>query len=70
MSSQGFDIVRFVCLVVFLPFNRTGKPGDREAWWAAVYGVTQSRTRLKRLSSSSRCIEVSDLNFNLHFFNV
>ena len=23
------------------------------AWWAAVYGVTQSRTRLKRLSSSS-----------------
>ena len=22
------------------------------AWWAAVYGVTQSRTRLKRLSSS------------------
>ena len=24
------------------------------AWWAAVYGVTQSRTRLKRLSSSSR----------------
>ena len=29
-------------------------PRDREAWWAAVYGVTQSRTRLKRLSSSSR----------------
>ena len=26
---------------------------DRGAWWAAVYGVTQSRTRLKRLSSSS-----------------
>ena len=24
------------------------------AWWAAVYGVAQSRTRLKRLSSSSR----------------
>ena len=23
------------------------------AWWAAVYGVTQSWTRLKRLSSSS-----------------
>ena len=29
-------------------------PRDREAWWAALYGVTQSRTRLKRLSSSSR----------------
>ena len=28
-------------------------PRDREAWWAAVYGVPQSRTRLKRLSSSS-----------------
>ena len=26
---------------------------DREAWWAAVYGVAHSRTRLKRLSSSS-----------------
>ena len=26
------------------------------AWWAAVYGVTQSRTRLKQLSSSSRSI--------------
>ena len=28
-------------------------PGDWESCWAAVYGVTQSRTRLKRLSSSS-----------------
>ena len=28
-------------------------PGDRGAWWAAVYGVSQSRTQLKRLSSSS-----------------
>ena len=28
-------------------------PRDRGAWWAAVSGVTQSRTRLKRLSSSS-----------------
>ena len=26
---------------------------DREAWWAAVSGVAQSWTRLKRLSSSS-----------------
>ena len=29
-------------------------PSNSGAWWAAVYGVTQSRTRLKRLSSSSR----------------
>ena len=28
-------------------------PGTGAAWWAAVYGVAQSRTRLKRLSSSS-----------------
>ena len=26
-------------------------PRDGEAWWAAIYGVTQSRTRLKWLSS-------------------
>ena len=28
-------------------------PRHVKAWWAAVYGVAQSRTRLKRLSSSS-----------------
>ena len=28
-------------------------PRDGGAWWAAVYGVTQNQTRLKRLSSSS-----------------
>ena len=28
-------------------------PRDRGAWWAAVYGVAQSQTRLTRLSSSS-----------------
>ena len=30
-------------------------PRDGGAWWAAFYGVAQSRTRLKRLSSSSSC---------------
>ena len=35
-------------------------PRDGGAWWAAVCGVAQSRTRLKRLSSSSSAdIEVS-----------
>ena len=29
-------------------------PRDGGAWYAAVYGVAQSQTRLKRLSSSSR----------------
>ena len=28
-------------------------PRDGETWWAAIYGVTQSWTRLKQLSSSS-----------------
>ena len=31
-------------------------PRDGEACWAAIYGVAQSRTRLKRLSSSSRSV--------------
>ena len=43
-------------------------PRDGRAWWAAVYGVAQSRTRLKRLSSSSS----SDcfLPWNPHFMNI
>jgi len=38
-----------------LPTEPPGKPKSKEwvAWWAAVYGVAQSWTRLKRLSSSS-----------------
>ena len=35
-------------------------PRDGGAWWAAVYGVSQSRTQLKRLSSSS--------SSNSHFY--
>ena len=35
------------------PSSCLENPRDWEAWWAAVYGVAQSRTRLKRLSSSS-----------------
>ena len=33
-------------------------PRDGGAWWAAIYGVAQSRTRLKRLSSSINVIHV------------
>ena len=40
----------FVGKVMSLLFNMLSNGG---AWWAAVYGVAQSRTRLKRLSSSS-----------------
>ena len=33
-------------------------PRDGGAWWAAVYGVIQSWTRLKRLSSSSSMLYI------------
>ena len=36
-----------------LQYSCLETPRDGGAWWAAVYGVAQSRTRLKRLSSSS-----------------
>ena len=36
-----------------LQYSYLENPRDRGAWWAAVYGVAQSRTQLTRLSSSS-----------------
>ena len=36
-----------------LQYSCLENPRDGGAWWAAVYGVSQSWTRLKRLSSSS-----------------
>ena len=33
-------------------------PTDRGAWWAAIYAVAQSRTRLKQLSSSTGTLGV------------
>ena len=43
-------------------------PRDGGAWWAAVYGVAQSRTRLKRLSSSSSSSNRNNSNsgYNAH----
>ena len=35
---------------------------DGGAWWATVYGVAQSRPRLKRLSSSSSTINKSHIS--------
>ena len=58
----GHDLATSLSLFTFLHWRRKWQPTqgsclenprDREAWWAAVYGVAQSRTRLKRLSSSS-----------------
>ena len=53
-------------LFTFMYWRRKGNPlqcsclenpRDWEAWWAAVYGVAQSQTQLKWLSSSSRAVE-------------
>ena len=41
-------------------------PRDRGAWWAAVYGVAHSRTRLKRLSSCSSSIPLFQPTCNLN----
>ena len=42
-----------------LQYSCLENPRDRGAWWAAIYGVAQSQTRLKWLSSSRRLLRVS-----------
>ena len=37
-------------------------PRDGGAWWSVIYGVAQSQTRLKRLSSSSSSRESNEEN--------
>ena len=57
---------------VFLP----GESQGRGAWWAAAYGVAQSRTQLKRLSSSSsrgpmqktKCFPKSNVRLQMNLF--
>ena len=44
-----------------LKYSCLGNPRDGGAWWAAVYGVAQSQTRLKRLSCRSSSLYVSDI---------
>ena len=39
-------------------------PRYRGAWWAAIYGVAQSQTQLKRLSSSSSSSSIVALFFS------
>ena len=43
-------------------------PRDGGAWWAAVYGVAQSWTRLKRLSSSSSITLKNYLRHKVRYF--
>ena len=54
-----------------LQYSCLENPRDRGAWWTAVYGVTQSRIRLKRLSSSissrwtqTHCVSYRDYQFS------
>ena len=58
----GHDAVTSLSLFTFIIGEGNGNlhqcsclenPRDGGAWWAAIYGVTQGRTQLKRLSSSS-----------------
>ena len=62
--GQKGSVISFIILVVNQLNIRKGNGNplqysclenlrDRGDWWAAIYGVAQSRTRLKRLSSSS-----------------
>ena len=44
-------------------------PRDGGAWWAAIYGVTQSQTWLKQLSSSSSIMQTSKRILNLTLLN-
>ena len=56
--------------------TRLENPMDGGAWWAAVYGVAQSRTQLKRLSSSRLTVIFSQhfgntsVSYNYFFFQV
>ena len=62
LLGVGHDWATSLSLFTFMHWRRKWQPtpvllpGESQgggAWWAAVYGVTQSRTRLKWLSSSS-----------------
>ena len=41
-----------------LQYSYLEKPRDGGAWWAAVYGVAQSQTRLKQLSSNDMPVSI------------
>ena len=72
----GHNWATSLSLFTFMHWRRNGNPlqcycledpRDGGAWWAAISGVAQSRTRLKRLSSSSvQLINVPFDKFGLH----
>ena len=42
-----------------LQYSCLENPMDGGGWWAAVHGVAQSQTRLKRLSKQQQCVYVN-----------
>ena len=59
-ESNKYHILTHICIGEGngspLQYSCLENPRDGGAWWAAVYGVAQSRTRLKRLSSSRKLL--------------
>ena len=67
----GHDWVTSLSFFTFLNWRRKWQPlkcsflensRDGGAWWVAVYGVAQNRTRLKRFSSSSSSFWTKGVN--------
>ena len=67
----GYDWATSLSLFTFMHWRRKWQPTpsscpenprDGGAWWAAVYGVAQSQTRLKQLSSSSSIVNLGEGN--------
>ena len=66
LRRVGYDWATSLWLFTFMHWRRKWQatpvfflenPRDGGAWWAAIYGIAWSRTRLKRLSSSSSSSE-------------
>ena len=59
LLGVGHDWATSLSLFTFMHWRRKWQPtpvflpGEPQAWWAAIYGVAQSWTRLKWFSSSS-----------------
>ena len=48
-----------------LQYSCLENPMDGGAWWAAIYGIAQSQTQLKQLSSSSSSSCIADRFFTI-----
>ena len=68
LQRVGHDWVTSLSLFTFMHWRKKWQPtpvflpGESQGWWAAIYGIAQSRTWLKRFSSSSSSSSASSLN--------